>query len=372
MDINSAVLARYSEGAKEKQSSLCCHVEYNSDLLELLPGEIIDKDYGCGDPTAYVKEGDIVLDLGSGSGKVCYMAAQIVGEQGKVIGVDMNEDMLNLARKYQQEFATKIGSDRIEFLKGQIQDLALDIEAMEKWLLDNPVNDADSMRQFDHWKKQQRKEKPLIKDNSVTLVISNCVLNLVDDEQKKQLVSEIYRVLKPGGRIAISDIISDEPVPQHLKEDESLWSGCLSGAFEELEILKTFSDCGFQAVKFDKWSSEPWQTIDGIEFRSVTVTATKGAGKECIDKGHAVIYRGPYSYIRDDDGHEYFRGERMAVCERTFRFLTEGPHRDDFIGIVPVNVQKPRAWCAPSGTRRPVRDTRGGKHVNKDEGPSCC
>jgi len=196
-------------------------------------------------------------------------------------------------------------------------------------------------------------------------------MNLVSDEQKKQLVSEIYRVLKPGGRIAISDIVSDEPIPQHLKEDEKLWSGCISGAFEEYEILQVFAETGFHAVKLDKWSTDAWQIVEGIEFRSVTVTATKGKGSECIDKGHAVIYRGPYSYIKDDDGHEYFRGERMAVCERTFHFLTEGPHREDFIGITPADYRKPVSWCAPKGTRRPASDTKKGEYTHPESGKCC-
>ena len=371
MDVNSAVLSRYSEGANEKQAALCCPVDYDTDLLKLLPKEIIEKDYGCGDPSRYVQTGDVVLDLGSGSGKICYMTAQLVGEHGKVIGVDMNDDMLALARKYQEEMAEKLGSDRVKFVKGQIQDLALDIDAMENWLTDNPVNDANSVCQFEQWKKQQRENKPLIEDNSVDLVISNCVLNLVDDEQKKQLVSEIYRVLKPGGRIAISDIVSDEPIPQHLKEDEKLWSGCISGAFEEYEILQVFAETGFHAVKLDTWSADAWQIVEGIEFRSVTVTATKGKGSECIDKGHAVIYRGPYSYIKDDDGHGYFRGERMAVCERTFHFLTEGPHREDFIGITPADCRKPVSWCAPKGTRRPASDTKKGEYTRPESGKCC-
>ncbi len=99
----SAVLERYSRGAQEKQGALCCPVDYDTSLLKLLPQEIIEKDYGCGDPSRYVREGDVVLDLGSGSGKNCYMAAQLTGDKGKIIGVDMNDDMLALATKYQTE-----------------------------------------------------------------------------------------------------------------------------------------------------------------------------------------------------------------------------------------------------------------------------
>ncbi|MFB3116886.1 MAG: methyltransferase domain-containing protein, partial [Gammaproteobacteria bacterium] len=231
MSVKSAVLERYSEGANERQESLCCPVDYDASLLKLLPQEIIEKDYGCGDPSRYVQEGDVVLDLGSGSGKICYMAAQLVGDEGKVIGVDMNDDMLALARKYQDEMATKLGGDRVEFRKGHIQDLALDLDLTDEWLVENPVKDEKGAHQLELWQTEQRKNQPLVADNSVDLVISNCVLNLVGDQQKKQLVSEIFRVLKPGGRIAISDIVSDEPIPEHLKADDELWSGCISGAF---------------------------------------------------------------------------------------------------------------------------------------------
>mgnify|MGYP001164629618 CR=1 FL=1 len=372
MSVKSAVLERYSEGANERQESLCCPVDYVASLLKLLPQEIIDKDYGCGDPSRYVQEGDIVLDLGSGSGKICYMAAQLVGDKGKVIGVDMNDDMLRLARKYQQEMAEKLGGDRVEFRKGHIQDLALDLAAMDKWLADNPVTDVESAHQLELWQTAQRINQPLVADNSVDLIISNCVLNLVGDQQKQQLVDGIFRVLKPGGRIAISDIVSDEAIPEHLKADDELWSGCISGAFEEEEMLNVFHDVGFLSVVLDTWDAEPWQVVEGIEFRSVTVTAVKASGEECLDKGQAVIYRGPFKTVFDDEGHEFPRGARMAVCERTFRYLTEGPHKDDFIGITPVKKQEAVTWCAPMGTRRPASETKGSVHKQTGEKSSCC
>src|SRR5210317_346135 len=128
MNVEETVLDRYTEGAKQQQTALCCPVSYDAGLLSILPDEIIEKDYGCGDPSRYVEEGDVVLDLGSGGGKVCYMAASIVGDQGKVIGVDMNDDMLALARKYQPEMAEKLGSDRVSFVKGSIQDLGLSVD----------------------------------------------------------------------------------------------------------------------------------------------------------------------------------------------------------------------------------------------------
>jgi ubiquinone/menaquinone biosynthesis C-methylase UbiE len=372
MTIEQGVLTRYSEGAAEIQADLCCPVDYDTELLSLLPREVIDKDYGCGDPSRYVKKGDTVLDLGSGSGKICYMAAQLVGETGKVIGIDMNDDMLALARKYQSEMAEKIGSDRVEFHKAQIQDLALDLDALNKYLADNPVTTAEDMITLRSWQENQRKLSPLIKNNAVDLVVSNCVLNLVHDSDKEQLINEIFRVVKPGGRIAISDIVSDEAVPDNLKQDTKLWSGCISGALQEYDFLDTFIKAGFIAVSYDKWENQPWQIVDGIEFRAVTITAVKPQQQACIDKGHAVIYRGPYSRVFDDQGHVYCRGQRMAVCETSFQLLTSESYNDDFIGITPAVEQTGTPWDCPSGAIRPVSETKQGKHQHKSATGKCC
>jgi ubiquinone/menaquinone biosynthesis C-methylase UbiE len=343
-------------------------VDYDASLLAILPQEIIDKDYGCGNPSRYVKEGDVVLDLGSGSGKICYMAAQLVGEQGKVIGVDMNDDMLALARKYQAEMADKIGGQRVEFVKGLIQDLRVDLAKVDEHLQTYPVTDSKAMLKHQAWLQQQTTDKPLIASNSIDLVVSNCVLNLVRDSDKNAMISEIFRVVKPGGRVAISDIIADEVVPQYLKEDPKLWSGCISGALQEQEMLDAFIKAGFIAVAYDKWENEPWQVVDGIEFRSVTITAVKPKDEACLDVGHAVIYRGPFSEVYDDEGHVYPRGQRIAVCARSYELLTKGVYSDDFIGIEPAELKPGVAWCAPAGTIRPASETKGATH---SQGPNC-
>jgi SAM-dependent methyltransferase len=300
------------------------------------------------------------------------MAAQLVGEKGKVIGVDMNDDMLELARKYQTEMAEKIGSDRVEFVKGQIQDLALDLEAMEKYLSVNPVIDFQSLSALRAWQDDQRKNRPLIENDSVDLVVSNCVLNLVHDDEKEQLINEIFRVTKPGGRVAISDIVSDEDSTDAMKNDPELWSGCISGALTEHDFLQAFIDAGFVAVSLDKWGEEPWQVVEGIEFRTVTITATKPEDTECLDYGHAVIYRGPFKEVYDDEGHVYPRGQRIAVCERSFRLLTGGFYGDQFIGIEPAVKSEPRNWCQPAGTLRTPAETKGGLHSGGVSKTSCC
>jgi len=372
MDKEATVLERYSEGAQEQQPELCCPVDYDTSLLKLLPQEIIEKDYGCGDPSRYVRAGDVVLDLGSGSGKICYMAAQLVGDQGKVIGVDMTDDMLDLARKYQAEMAEKIGSDRVQFVKGQIQDLALDLDAMEKYLSSHPVTDFQTASELRAWQNEQKSTQPLIENNSIDLVVSNCVLNLVHDDEKEQLIKEIFRVTKPGGRVAISDIVSDEDSSEQMKNDPDLWSGCISGALTEHDFLQAFIDAGFVAVSLDKWGDEPWQVVEDIEFRTVTITAAKPEATECLDYGHAVIYRGPFKEVYDDEGHVYPRGHRIAVCERSFNLLTGGFYGDQFIGIEPVVKSEPRNWCQPAGTLRTPAETKGGTHSGGVSQTSCC
>lgn len=369
MALEHSVLDRYSQGAEQIQPDLCCPVDYDASLLKLLPQEIIDKDYGCGDPSRYVREGDVVLDLGAGSGKICYMAAQLVGDRGKVIGIDMNDDMLALARKYQAEMAEKLGGDKVKFVKGLIQDLAVDLDAVDQHLSQYPITNAESLLRHQMWQQQQSQKSPLIADNSVDLVVSNCVLNLVHDNGKTKMIDEIFRVTKPGGRVAISDIISDEYVPQHLKDDPTLWSGCISGALQEQEMLDAFVAAGFVAVAYDKWENQPWQVVEGIEFRSVTIIATKPKNEPCLDVGHAVIYRGPYSEVYDDEGHVYPRGQRIATCARSFELMTQGVYGDDFIGISPKTLKEATTWCAPAGTIRPATETKGATHSGSNE---CC
>ena len=166
----------------------------------------------------------MVLDLGSGGGKVCYMAAQLVGQTGLVIGVDMNDDMLTLARKYQHEMAVKLDTDRVSFVKGHIQDLGLGIDALEEYLQTQPVRSHEDYAALKAWETAQRIDNPLVQDQSVDLVISNCVLNLVADHEKQQLISEIFRVLKPGGRLQFADIVLKEDLPKEVAGSIDAWS----------------------------------------------------------------------------------------------------------------------------------------------------
>ncbi|MBZ8182119.1 methyltransferase domain-containing protein [Oscillatoria salina] len=384
-NVEASVLERYQAGAKEVQPSLCCPTDYDKNYLEIIPEEIIQKDYGCGDPTLYVSQGETVVDLGSGAGKNCYILAQKVGAEGKVIGVDFNDEMLNLARKYQSEIASQLGYYNTKFFKGKIQDLQLDLDLAEAWLQQNPINSMEGLSNFEAQCDLLRQEARLIPDNSVDVVISNCVLNLVRNADKKQLFQEIFRVLQRGGRAVISDIVCDEDPTQKILNDPDLWSGCIAGAFREDNFMKMFEDAGFYGIEILKRQEEPWQVIDGIEFRSVTVRAYKGKEGVCLERNQTVIYKGPWKQVQDDDGHILRRGERMAVCDKTYHIYTNpnSPYTQDVIPVPPyeeIPLDSAEEFnCKRTAIRHP-QETKGRDYnltvVNSNEGDcsssSCC
>src|SRR5256886_13906169 len=300
----TVVRQRYAAGAKERAEKLCCPVNYEPAYLSVIPQEVIERDYGCGDPSRHLREGETVLDLGSGTGKICFIAAQIVGPKGKVIGVDMTDEMLEVARRNAPIVAERIGYANVEFRKGRIQDLALDLELLDRQLERNPIKDASSFLAADELAQELRVKHPLIANDSVDVVVSNCVLNLVEANAKRQLFDEIFRVLKIGGRAVISDIVSDEEVPERLQNDPELWSGCISGALTEEGFLAAFTAAGFYSVQILKRDEQPWQTVEGIEFRSVTVEALKGKQGPCVERNQAVIYKGPFKEVLDDRSEE--------------------------------------------------------------------
>ena len=335
MNIEHAVSKRYSDGALNRQETLCCPVTYNHHHLAAIPQEIMERDYGCGDPSQYLKAGETVLDLGCGGGKICYIAAQIVGSSGRVIGIDMNDDMLALARKYQGIVAERLGFSNVEFRKARIQDLALDLEKLDRQLAVDKGSSRRSHLEINALAETIRQSSPLVTSGSIDVVVSNCVLNLVETSSKRALLQEVFRVLRPGGRSVISDIVSDKDIPTELKEDPELWSGCISGAFREDLFLQGFESAGFYGIRILRRDEQPWKTMRGIEFRSMTIEAFKGERVRPCEKTRAVVFKGPFKEVLDDDNHRFLRGVRYAVCDETFRLFQKEPYRDhfEFIGL---------------------------------------
>jgi arsenite methyltransferase len=220
------VQAHYAEYARS--SSACCtpiNMLYTPETLQGLPNDIANFSAGSGNPLtiADLKPGENVLDLGSGGGLDCFLAAQKVGENGNVIGVDMTLDMLKRARTG----AERLGLKNVEFREGFLEFL------------------------------------PVV-DNSIDVVLSNCVVNLSPD--KAAVMREVFRVLKPGGRIAISDILTNHPVSQAQREDNKDWCGCTSGALPVSEFEAILKQAGFVEIKLQPDFEVARQYISHGEF----------------------------------------------------------------------------------------------------------
>jgi arsenite methyltransferase len=374
--VEAAVRDRYSEGAISRVAELCCPVDYDPRYLEIIPDEVIERDYGCGDPSRHLRPGETVLDLGSGTGKICFIAAQVVGPQGRVIGVDMTPAMLEVARRAAPLVAARAGYANVEFRRGRIQDLALDLDRLDLALAARPIADSDGLFAAQALADELRRTAPLVAGDSVDVVVSNCVLNLVADQEKRRLFAEIFRVLRPGGRAVISDIVGDEEVPAHLRRDPELWSGCVSGAFTESGFLEAFEAAGFHGIRILERPAQPWRTVEGIEFRSLTVEAFKGKQGPCFERRQAVIYRGPFKEVLDDDGHRMARGQRIAVCDKTYRLLQREPYRGMFEPVEPLAAvpleQAAQFDCTRTALRHP-RETKGQEYaVTSAAQAPCC
>jgi arsenite methyltransferase len=227
-DIQQAVREKYgaiaSAVSKTSKSSCCgpsCGCTPNDPITSnlysdaetgALPAEAVAASLGCGNPTALIdlQPGQTVLDLGSGGGIDVLLSAKRVGPTGKAYGVDMTDEMLALARENQR----KAGATNVEFLKGTIESIPLP-------------------------------------DSSVDVIISNCVINLSND--KDAVLREAFRVLKPGGRFAVSDVVVRGEVPTDIRRNVELWVGCIAGALQETEYVSKLQDAGFAEVEVEPW-----------------------------------------------------------------------------------------------------------------------
>jgi arsenite methyltransferase len=244
--IKDAVKAKYGAVAQGK-TAVCCDTKtsccggdlvsistgYTKEELATLP-EGAELGLGCGNPTAFseIHSGEVVVDLGSGAGVDCFLAAKKVGERGLVIGVDMTDDMLDKARAN----ARKGGYANVEFRQGDIENIP-------------------------------------VQDSTVDLVISNCVINLAPD--KERVFREIYRVLKPGGRLCVSDVVSKGIIPDSVRGDMEKWAGCIAGALEKNAYLEMIRNLGFQYTEVRSEVDYDYEKTDEYSLASVTIVAFK-------------------------------------------------------------------------------------------------
>jgi arsenite methyltransferase len=305
------VASYYGKAAEASQPSLCCPTIYERVETGHIPKEALEISYGCGSPVsqAKIRAGETMLDLGSGGGIDCFIAAKLTGPSGRVIGIDMTEEMLKKALENRVKVVENLGYDNVEFRKGVLEEIPVDGEAVD-------------------------------------LVTSNCVINLSVD--KGEVFREIYRVLKDGGRFVISDIISDRVVPAAMQRDKDLWGECISGALTVEEFIRYATEAGFYGTTL--LSTTLYREVEGIRFDSITFQGHKFVkGKECLYRGHQAVYNGPFNSVTDDEEHTFPRGVAVEVCTDTAAKLRKPPYDAMFTVTDPPgkpDVERDEA-CAP-------------------------
>ncbi|HKC25748.1 MAG TPA: methyltransferase domain-containing protein [Thermoanaerobaculia bacterium] len=299
----------YGEAAETPQAELCCPTKYDDTAIGHIPQDVLDRFYGCGSPmtTAGIREGETVVDLGSGAGIDVFIAAKFVGKTGRAIGVDMTERMLAVAHENRPKVAAALGYDVVEFREGFL-------------------------------------EKIPVASRSVDLVTSNCVVNLSPD--KPRVFEEVWRVLKDHGRIVVSDIVSESDVPPSLKVNPRLWGECLVGALTQEQFLAELERAGFYGLEVLKKTY--WKDVEGHPFFSVTVRGWKFEKTEgCVFKGHRAVYLGPGKAFVDEEGHQFPRNEAYEVCTDTVAKLSRPPYAGFFAVLEPGEERAGYACCAP-------------------------
>jgi radical SAM/Cys-rich protein len=308
-DVRDNVKYFYRDAAIRPKRELCCPTNFETKDLSYIPKEVLEVSYGCGSPIslAQPKQGEVVVDLGCGAGIDCFIAAKEVDITGKVIGIDMTEEMLDKANKTLEIVARNLGFLNCEFRQGYLEDIPVESE-------------------------------------SVDLVTSNCVVNLSPD--KSLVFAQIYRILKDGGRFVISDIVADKEVPAYLRSNQRLWGECISGALTQAEFLSKAKEAGFYGLQILK--NFKYREVEGIQFCSVTVRGYKfKKGKDCVYVGQYATYLGPYTEVHDDDGHTFPRGVAIEICTDTAKKLAEPPYAGNFI-ITDVKKDSGPNPCCPS------------------------
>ncbi|MFH7319660.1 DUF5714 domain-containing protein [Desulfurivibrio sp. D14AmB] len=293
----------YAAAARSAREDIVNPLAPEQALATFIPEESRRKSYGCGSPVqdAALRAGEVVVDLGSGSGVECFLAAKAVGAAGRVYGIDMTAEMLALANHSKAAVVGELGYDNLEFRPGLL-------------------------------------EKIPLPDGCADVVISNCVINLSPD--KRRVFHEIYRVLKPGGRLVVSDVITDEPVPLKIKNSERFRGECLGGAMRQEDLLAMLDGCGFAGTSLLK--RFPYRREGETSFYSLTFAAEKPEPAPVRE----VIYRGPFAALLTEGGDLLRKGQRVALP------LSAAEGRDESIFLVDgagavTNLALGGGCCAP-------------------------
>ena len=356
---HSAVTDYYGktlQKTEDLQTNACCTsaspLPHIRSAISKIHPDVIAKYYGCGFCVPDEVEGKVILDLGCGAGRDVYIASQLVGKNGRVIGVDMTAEQLKVAKETQSYHAEKFGFDNVEFHLGLIEKLD-EIESL--------------------------------KDGSVDIIISNCVINLCPD--KEAVLKSCHRLLKPGGELYFSDVYANRRVPQELRDDEVLWGECLSGALYWNDFHNMAKSCGFKDPRLVEdapitvENKAVQQKMDdmgyaGLEFYSATYRLFQLDSLEphCEDYGQAVIYKGTIPRFESgwalDDHHYMEKGKVFPVCGNTFNMLKETRFEKhfEFIGDWSTHY----GIFDGCGTSIPYKSSAVNGGVSTKGGGGCC
>ena len=293
------------------KTSACCPIDampsHLKPLMNSIHPEVKDRFYGCGSPIPHALEGKTLLDLGCGTGRDLYLAAQLVGPSGRLIGIDMTDEQLAVANAHKDYHLQQFGftEDNIEFHHAQIEDLS----------------------------------SAGIEDNSVDVVISNCVINL--SSNKENVFREIFRVLKPGGELYFSDVYADRRIPSELMHDPVLLGECLGGALYTEDFRRIMQRIGFLDFRttskglIELHDEAIVEKVGMINFYSITVRAFKVDLEDvCENYGHVAFYKGtikqsPHVFVLDDH-HAFKTGMPVPVCGNTANMLAQTRYQSHF------------------------------------------
>ncbi len=270
-DIRGLVRRFYKKRSEKTDKTIANPVNTGDELSQTIPKEALLRSYGCGSPVedAELKPGYTVVDLGSGTGIECLIASKKVGKSGRVIGIDMTEEMLKLAEKAKKETEKTLGFSNTSFIKGFLESIPL-------------------------------------RDNFADVVISNCVINLT--RNKRRVFKEIARILKPGGRLVISDVVTEEEPPLSIRADQKLTGECIGGAMVQGYLFSVLEDMGFKGARIIK--RFPYRVVQGHRFYSLTFSAAWPGSEK---KSASVLYGGPFRAVVMEDGTVLRKGVVTTV-----------------------------------------------------------
>ncbi len=311
----SSVKEFYGSAAKQANQDIVNPFGPERQSTGFIPENSRNRSYGCGSPVqdAKLQSGETIIDLGSGSGVECFLAAEKVGSKGKVFGIDMTDDMLYLANSSKESVVQKLTFDNVEFKKGYLEEIPLP-------------------------------------DEAANVVISNCVINLSPDKRKTYL--EIFRVLKPGGRMIISDVVTDIMPEISIKNSAKYRGECLGGAMRQNDLISMIEDCGFTSPFFLK--RYPYRTIEENEFFSLTYEARKPIPTGIFDTVARVLYRGPHQAIITKSGTILTPGVIKTVSTEEAASLSEQVFQINDKGTV-TNIEQTPCNCTTSPTPLPLQ-----------------